>query len=310
MRKISFTIRNFHPGDFNGYVQLHIEAEKIDRSGRHISFRALAEYLGRPNFSPEKDLFIAETDKKIIGYMSLTPELGIGRVLLDCLVHPRCRRQGAAAKLFSSARQRAKELGARVVQCSIPEFNGAARGLASSLGFKFIRHFFELELDLYNTHLPDVKDGVFVSRHLRPGEEDKLTEIQNRSFLGTWGFNPNTTEEIAYRLNLNGRSPGDVIIAFESEKPIGYCWTIAKIEDSPAREEKRGQIHMLGVAPNYQEKGIGKEILLAGLAYLKRKGIKVVQLTVDSESHAARYLYESVGFEVCSKTLWYENALG
>ncbi len=281
MRDFSFTIRNYRPGDFNAYVQLQLDTEQFDRSGRYISSQVLAEHLGRPNYSPEKDLFVVETDGKITGYISLAPELGIGRVLLDCLVHPHYRRKGAATKLFFRAMQRAKELGAKVAQVNIPEANVAAKSLVSSLGFKFIRRFLELELDFYNIHLPDVKHGTFISRPLRSGEEDKLTEIQNRSFVGTWGFNPNTIQEIVYRINLSGSSPGDVIMAYEGEEPVGYCWTKVNPEENAARGENKGQIHMLGVDPDYQEKGIGKEILLAGLA--------------------------SVGFEVCSTTEWYEK---
>ncbi|MFH1952956.1 MAG: GNAT family N-acetyltransferase [Pseudomonadota bacterium] len=304
-----FTIRNYRPGDFRGYAQLHVEAEQFDRSGRYISSRALAECLGRPNYSPEKDLFIVETDRKITGYIGLTPELGIGRVLLDCLVHPRYRRKGMATKLFPCAMQRAKELGAKLTQVSIPETNVAAKSLVSSLGFKFIRRFLELKLDFYNIRLPDVKHGACIIRELQSGEENKLTEIQNRSFLGTWGFNPNTTEEILYRINLSGCAPEDVIMAYEGDKPIGYCWTKVRPEENAAGREAGGQIHMMGVDPDYQEKGIGKEILLTGLAHLRSKGIEVVELTVDSENQAARSLYGSVGFEVCSTTEWYEKAV-
>ncbi|MGD2125136.1 MAG: GNAT family N-acetyltransferase [Desulfobacteraceae bacterium] len=309
MSNLAFTIRNYRPGDFKGYIQLHVEAEQVDRSGRYISSQALAECLGRPNYSPEKDLFILETDGKIVGYISLTPELGIGRVLLDCLVHPRYRRKGIATKLFSRAMQRAKELGAKVTQISIPESNVAAKSLASGLGFKFIRRFLELKLDFYNIDLPDVKKGAFVIRELRSGEENKLTEIQNRSFAGTWGFNPNTPEEIVYRISLSGSSPENVIMAYEADKPIGYCWSKVNPEENAVRGENRGQIHMMGVDPDYQKKGIGKEILLTELARLKSKGIEVVELTVDSENQAARSLYASVGFEVCSTTEWYEKAV-
>lgn len=310
MSDLSFTIRNYRPGDFNGYVRLHVKAEQFDRSGRYISSRALAEQLGRPDYSPEKDLFLAETDGKIVGYTGLTLELEVGRVLLDCLVHPHYRRKGTATKLFTCAMQRAKEWSAKVAQISIPEANVAARGLVSSLGFKFIRRFLELKLDLYNIHLPDVKRGAFVGRELRPGEEGKLTELQNRSFAGTWGFNPNTTEEITYRLNMSGNSPEDVIMLYEGGKPIGYCWTKLNAEQNAARGEKKGQIHMMGVDPDYQKKGVGKEILLTGLAHLKSKGIEVVELTVDSQNHTARSIYEAVEFEVGSTTEWYEKAVG
>ncbi len=309
MNDFPFTIRNYLPADFDAYVQLHVESEQFDRSGRYFSSQALGEWLGQTGHSPENNLFIVETGGKIIGYISLIPEPGIGRVLLDCLVHPQHRRRGMATKLFSRAMQRAKEMGARVAQISIPEANVAAKRLVSSMGFKFIRRFLELKLDFYNIHLPDVKHGSFVIRELRSGEENKLTQLQNRSFVGTWGFNPNTTEEIVYRVNLSGSSPEDVIMAYEGDKPIGYCWTKVNAEKNAARAENRGQIHMAGVDPEYRRKGIGKEILLVGLSHLKGKGIDVVELTVDGRNQAARSLYESVGFEVSSTTLWYEKAV-
>ena len=66
---------------------------------------------------------------------------------------------------------------------------------------------------------------------------------------------------------------------------------------------------MLGVAPNYRGKGIGKKLVLAGLARLKSKGLQVAELTVDSENKAAYALYQSLGFEVQAKTFWYEKVI-
>ncbi len=309
MNDFSCTIRNYRPGDFNNYVRLHIEAEQVDRQGRHITSEALAESLGHPKCFPEKELFIAEKNGKIIGYMNVTPEPGIGRALLACLVHPRHRRKGLAKKLFPYAMERAKKLGARVVQGSVPENNVVGKSLVSHMGFGFARRFLELKLDFHDVHLSDTKGGNIVSRGLRCGEEDKLTEIQNRSFVGTWGFNPNTTEEIIHRVNLRGRFPEDVIMAYEGGKPIGYCWTTVSPQENTSRAVNKGQIHMMGMDPDYRKKGIGKEILLKGLHHLKGKGIKIVELTVDSENQAACSLYESVGFEIFSTTLWYEKVL-
>jgi mycothiol synthase len=309
MNDFSCTIRNYRPGDFNNYVRLHIEAEQVDRSGIHITSKTLAECLGYPKCIPEKELFVAEKNGKIIGYMNVTPEPGIGRALLACLVHPRHRRKGLAKKLFPYAIERAKELGARVVQGSIPENNVVAKELVTRMGFRFARRFLELKLDFYNIQLSDTKGGNIVSRGLRSGEEDMLTEIQNRSFVGTWGFNPNTTEEIIYRVNLRGRSPEDVIMAYEGGKLIGYCWTTVSPPGNTARAVNKGQIHMLGMDPDYRKKGIGKEILMKGLHHLKGKGIEIVELTVDSENQAALSLYESVGFEIFSATRWYEKVL-
>jgi ribosomal protein S18 acetylase RimI-like enzyme len=66
---------------------------------------------------------------------------------------------------------------------------------------------------------------------------------------------------------------------------------------------------MLGVDPDYRGKGIGRDVLLAGLADLKRKGVSIVNVNADGEEPVARGLYESVGFAVCSRNEWYEHRL-
>jgi mycothiol synthase len=305
----AYTIRNYIPDDFEKYLQLKVESEQLDPSGRFISAQDLSDNLGRPNFAPQKDLFFAEFNGKLVGYLSVILEPGIQRALLECMVHPRHRRKGLATKLFSSSMQRAKESGVRTAQISVLENNSAAKSLLIKLEYQFIRNFFEMKLDINNTRLPAARQGPTTSRMLRPGEEDLLTQIQNRCFADTWGFNPNTTEEITYRLNMHDRSPEDVVLTYMEEKPVGYCWIIINAEENTKREKNKGLIHMLGVDPDYRKQEIGKAILLNGLTDLKHKGVDTVELTVDSENPAACSLYESVGFKVYAKTEWYEKAV-
>ena len=246
------TVRNYSPDDFNSYVQLHVEAERLDKAGHCTSPRVLREGLGRPNYSPENDLFVAEVEGVVKGCMNLTPELGIGRVVLNCLVHPEYRRKGLATQLYYSALRRASSLGARVVQGCIPEDNVAARNLLSGLGFRLARHFLELGLKLSEVQLVDAEHIALDCRPLRRGEEDKLVEIQNRSFTGTWGYHPNTVEEIAYRVGLSDCCPEGIILVYEGGQPVGYCWATIDVEGNAAAGTRKGRIHMLGVVPDYR----------------------------------------------------------
>lgn len=305
----SYTIRNYCPDDFDKYLQLRVESEHLDPSGRFISARNLSDNLGRPNFAPQKDLFVAESNAKLVGYLSVTLEPGIQRALLEGLVHPRYRQKGIATKLFSNSMQRVKASGIKAAQISVFENNTAAKNLLTKLEFQFIRNFFEMKLDIHNNRLPVVKRNSISSRRLKQAEENLLTEIQNRCFADSWGFNPNTIEEITYRLNMHGRSPDDVILTFLEDKLVGYCWTLRNAEANAKGVESKGLIHMLGVDPDYRNQEIGKAILLNGLEDLKGKGVDVVELTVDSENPAACSLYESVGFEVYAKTEWYQKAV-
>ena len=303
----SYIIRNYSSDDVAKYLQLQVESEQLEPSGRFISVQDLSDHLEQPNFAPETDLFVAELNGKLFGYLSVTLEPGIQRALLDGLVHPLHRRKGIATELFSSGLQRIRAAGIESAQVSVLETNSSAKGLLNHLAFSFIRYFFEMRLDINSDQLPTARQGAPNSRKLKQGEENLLTEIQNRCFTDTWGFNTNTEEEIAYRLNMHGRSPDDVILTYLDDLPVGYCWTIIDAEANAKREKNKGLIHMLGVDPHYRQQEIGKTILLNGLEDLKAKGVDIVELTVDSENPAACSLYESVGFEVYAKTEWYER---
>ena len=302
MTDSAYTIRNYRPSDFEGYTQLLTEAEKLEPAGHYPSPRTLSERLRRPNYSPEQDLFIVETAGNIVGYLDSTPELTLGRVILDCLIHPEHRRRGLASKLLGYALSRAKELGTKVAQVSVPQDNAAAKSTLSRLGFRFVRRFLQMRLDMAEPPEGEINQAAQLCRHLQSGEEDKLTEIQNRSFAGTWGYNPNTVEEITYRLGLSQCSPEDVVLTNDGDRVTGYCWT-------GITSERKGQIFMLGVDPDYRGRGIGKTVLLAGLSYLKSKGFPIAELTVDSQNKAACALYQSIGFKVQDSILWYQKAV-
>lgn len=302
----SYIIRNYSPEDLDNYLRLQVESEELEPSGGIISARVLSENLGRPNFTPQKDLFVAEYKEILIGCLSVTLEPGIQRAVMNCLVHPLHRRKGIATRLFFSAFERAREAGTKSAEVSVSETNASARGLLNHLGFSFIRYFHEMRLDMNNARLPAARQGAIACRRLKPGEENLLTEIQNRCFADTWGFNPNTTEEIAYRLNMHGRSADDVILTYLDDLPVGYCWTIIDAEANAKKEESKGLIHMLGVDPAFRKQEIGKAVLSNGLKDLKARGIDIVELTVDSENRAACSLYESMGFEVYARIQWYK----
>jgi len=303
-----YIIRNYRASDFNSFFQLRTQAAEFDLYQNYLSLQSVRNSLERPNYSPEQDLFIVEIAGNTVGYMDLAPELTIGRIILDCWVNPEHRRRGLATKLLIYATRRAQELGAKVAHANIADDNVVAKKVLSKLGFSFVRRFLELRLDIAKVRWSDIDQGGLGCCHLQSGEEDKLTQIQNRAFVGTWGYNPNTVEEIIYRTNSSTCSLEDIVLTYERDKVIGYCWTSKTCERGKASERK-GRIFMLGVDPDYRGRGVGKRVLLAGLVYLKSKGLGVADLTVDSENQIACALYRSIGFEVRTHSLWYEKTI-
>ncbi|MFC1972166.1 GNAT family N-acetyltransferase [Chloroflexota bacterium] len=303
MTDSAYIIRNYQPSDFTQYNRLYRETEQIEPAEQYPSSQSLREQLCYPNYPPEENLFVVETATDIVGYMDVTSEMQIGRTILNCLIYPEYRRQGLASTLLVSALRRVKELGTEVAQVCIRENNSAAQNALLRLGFSPVRHFLQMRVDITELDERETSRAALRCRYLQSGEEELLTEIQNISFTGSWGYHPNTVEEITYRLGLSQCSPHDVVLANNDSRISGYCWT-------SLTTESEGQIYMIGVDPDFQGQGIGRRLLLAGLSHLRSKGCPVAELTVDSQNKAACGLYQSIGFTVRDNIMWYEKAVG
>lgn len=305
MENSDYIIRNYRTSDYDSLVRLNKELAKSDAGGGHHLAGGVRYSLGRPGHMAEEDLFVAETPEGIVGYLDIMAEPGIGRVVIECLVLGKHRRKGIARDLFKRAVLRARTLGAGVAHVNVGQGNHVARQVLESSGFKLVRRHHELRV-----HLEDVPDyeakATCPIRLLHTGEEGMLADIQNRAFTGSWGFSPNTVEDIAYAL-APGDSADAVLLALGDDGVTGYVWTSRELHDGPS--EWRGRIGMIGVDPRYRGSGIGRDLLLSALALFRSRGLRFAQLTVDSENSAAIALYRSLGFKTVNTSLWYEKSL-
>ena len=200
--RLTCHIRNYRPDDFESYVHFHGEAIKQVSVPPRTLALTIAMQLNRPHYDPTQDLFLAIADEKVIAYLDVSRETEIGRMVFDCMVCPDKRRKGIATTLLNHALHYASETGIQVVHVNIERDNIAAIGLLEKLGFTFVHHFIEFGLTLADTPLPDIPETEFICRHLQHGDEQMLAKLQNRAFFDTWGFNPNTEEDIVYSLKL------------------------------------------------------------------------------------------------------------
>ena len=118
----------------------------------------------------------------------MRPELNIGRAVLSgwCILDH--RRGGLTAKLIDRAVSRTRELGILTLHVNIWQNSLMAKQLLTRMGFTFVRRFLELRLDLSKTPLPEIGQISPRCRPLQPGEEERLTQLQNRSFTGSLGI--------------------------------------------------------------------------------------------------------------------------
>ena len=301
-----YSIRHYRQSDFDNYVRLRHEARKqvpIERLTGYISAR-----FSNPNYTPEKDIFLVETDGRLIGHLDIMPEPGSRWVILSCWIDPGHRMKGLSRNLLSYAVERANELAAGELHVNVAESNEIAKIVLEKLGYKLARRYLDISLDMEKVAWQEIDRTKLDCRCLQPGEEEKLTRIQNRAFSDHWGFHPNTVQDIIYTINRGSNSHEDIIVTCDGDNFAGYCWTQIPF-GGDIDDKKRGVIHMIGTDPAFRGTGAGRRVLLAGLMSLRERGVEVVTLTVDSENTAARALYESVGFEHRSSSLWYEKVI-
>ena len=297
-------IRNFHPHDLVACVQLVNEIDEADRLGKATSVEQMKERLGQPGYHPGEDLFLAQLDGLLVGYADMVRELEIGRVILDGAVHPAHRGRGAGGRLLQIAIDHSRRLGAKVVQIPIAQGTQTGEHFVGKRGFRVVRRQWQMSLTEYGGGVLQIPHG-FELGHFVPGDEQSLCALQNLAFAGSWGFRPNTVEDIRYLVNTSCCHPEGILFITKGQRKIGYCWTM----DHPTQKEK-GYIRMMGVDPEYRGRGLGRAITVAGIEYLRQQGMKEMELSVDSRNSGAKRLYQSVGFKRKGTTLWYQRRLG
>jgi mycothiol synthase len=138
------------------------------------------------------------------------------------------------------------------------------------------------------------------------GDVFTLTNLQNAAFEGSWGYEPNTAEDIEASLRLPGLGHEWVrLVCDESDVAAAYVWT--KFE--PSDGMSIGHIGMVGVHPNYRRRGLGTVAAAAGIRLLRDAGAGLIRLEVDRENKPARRVYRDLGFRKVSDQIWYELSL-
>jgi mycothiol synthase len=244
---------------------------------------------------------MAEVDGKPVGYGYLVVEPVLSRgVLLAGAVDDA---SDVLDALLVSAMARARGLKLAVLQVDVPEAESAARARLASAGFSVVRshrHLKRVDAGPTGVALPA---GAVVRL---AGHEDMqtLTDLQNAAFTGSWGYSPNTVEEIDYRVfQLPTNAPDPMVLIEVGGETLGYCWAHQERPGDP------GIIDMVGVPPDRQGEGLGKAVTAAGIDELVRMGATPIEITVDSDNGPAGHVYESLGFVEIWRSVWYELAL-
>ena len=149
------------------------------------------------------------------------------------------------------------------------------------------------ELRQLRRSLPVEETSTIAVRAFVPGsDEDRWLEMNNKAFRshpeqGGWN-----RETLATRQAQPWFDPAGFLLHEEGGRLAGYCW----IKVHRDREPFLGEIYVLGVDPDFQGRGLGRQLMLRGLEWMAGRGLGTAMLYVDSDNHAALRLYERLGF--------------
>ena len=271
--------------------------------GRALGRQTFQQKLGQPGLSPTDNCFLIEDGDQVDGFCLVVPEIPIGRAVLEMEVAPELIGGAHHEELVRRAVGRAGEIGARVFHSCLPNPSPQA-GLLQAEGFTLVRTYWDLvwsEEALPNSALPN----GFTVHSFQPGDAAELTETQNAAFGGSWGFCPNTVEQIEYRSTMVNVPQQGILFLHNGERTAGYCWTCL----APVDGAIRGVIGMIGVVPEYRGRGISRHILLAGMEFLRSLNVASIGLEVDQTNAPAIRLYNAVGFKKAGERYWFERGV-
>jgi mycothiol synthase len=154
--------------------------------------------------------------------------------------------------------------------------------------------------------IPQLQEG-FMARQLQREQEVVEYVTLHREAFGTSHM---TVEHcLAIMNNPDYRPELDVVAVAPNGTFAAFCVCTINREVNAQSGQNEGEIGIIGTRPAYRNMGLGRVMLLEGLQRLKIGGISIATLgTTSSNAHAIR-LYESVGFRVANKFLWYSKAV-
>jgi mycothiol synthase len=250
---------------------------------------------------------VVQEDKQVIAYAHLDATDLVAGPSVEAVVHPQHRGKGFGTLILKEAIQISGDKTRIWSHGDLP----AAKAIAASL--KLERLWSNL---LMSKPLNEIKPVTpkYLIRTFIPGFDNHSFLLLNSKVFanypdqGRW-----SDDDLKVRLNESWFDGNGFFVAEHKGESIGFCWT--KIhgarthspigEEDDHGHEALGEIYVLAVNPDYKGQGVGRNLTITGLNYLKYQGLNHVMLYVGVENKPAFNLYKSLGFNEFGSDVMY-----
>jgi len=248
-----------------------------------------AEWVTRYAASALGHVGVAEVDGALAGVV--LPEIKA------ILVEPGRRRQGIGRALVEEGLAIERERDRPNLLVGVLPDDEAGRAFLEATGFAFHSTLWDLDLEPgVEVSAPEWPAGTQArpidrERDLRP-----WVELFNAAFADhATPLQLDADVMEAHRAEAPFRDEDLVLLEEASGELVGFCATEPRRRPDGS-VEARGEIWTVGVRPEHQGHGYGRQLLRWGVAHLRETGVETVTLSVNGRNPRALGLYESEGF--------------
>lgn len=295
--------------DLGTLAAMIAEADTFDYGEVTFFEDDLNDFFHRPRMTLETDTWVFEDESgKPGGFGWVWTRTEHEHVVTMGVVHPEHRGRGLGSTIAGLMEERARHLlagraeGAEaVITNAIAATDPIARALLERLGYHEARTFWRMRrvLDGRVEIMPD-PPGVSVRRADPAVDGPVLHDIVETAFKDHFRPRYEPYDEWLER-NLRRKD---------------LVWLLATADGEPAGaltgaiEEGKGHVDQIGVLREARRRGIAAQLLRRAFAAFAEKGVRVVELDVDSENQTgATALYEHVGMALALSYVFYDKTI-
>lgn len=291
-----------HLDRLHGLVGAATRADNHEPIGEH-------KFLRLQRGDDASSAALASEGGELTGYAHIVT-YGAGderRASCEFVVHPSHRRRGLGRALLSRAIDSAREQHAQRIDVWAYNDTHASQRMAVGLGFVVARRLLHLHRHMRGVIAAGAVPGACL-RAMRPGVDDEtLLALNNRIFAGHPENGAWTLGDLRGRMAQDWFDPDDVLLLEMDGALAGFCWL--KVEDR-LDEGRVGEVYVIGTAPEYRGRGLGRFLLAQGLQHLRTRRADVAAIYVDESNEEAVALYETSGFHYHHVDVCYTRAIG
>lgn len=272
---------------------------------------------------PERlaETLLAVRDGQVVGYAEfhadVDPWTGELDLYLELRVHPAATGHGLATFFLRRGIARAWAAAEEVpgehrvaLRTSLPDADDRERALFHRFGFRPVRHFLDMRLDLDEPPPPpEVRASVRI-RRFAPGIDDETVwRAYEAGFADHWAHRPLEFGEWRHFAFPPGEDV-DPTLWFLAEADGGEIVGVSLARAGMPDDPELGYIRDLAVVPGWRGRGIATRLLRTAFQAFHRRGLRRVGLEVDDVTlGGAARLYQRAGMRIARRTDVYELLL-